>query len=78
MELKGYKLSISKATGITDNALLSRIEESMRDDIFHSTLDWQTSRQFNKGAREALELIRHMDSPEGIAELEAIRAQYAA
>ena len=76
----GYLAAISKATGVDrlDLVLLRKIEDTMRNDIFHSTLDWQTPRQFNKGASEALELISHMDSPEGIAELEAIRAQYAA
>jgi len=70
--LKGYAAVISKATNVTDPAMLARIEESMRKDIFHSTLDWQSARQFNKGAREALELIQLMDSPQGQAELAAL------
>ena len=59
--LTGYALAISKATAVTDRALLARIEECMRSDIFHSTLDWQTLRQFNKGAVEAYELIKLID-----------------
>ena len=43
------------------------IERIMRDTIFHSTLDWQTKRQFNAGARKAKELLDYMRSPEGIA-----------
>ena len=68
MELKGYKLSISKATGVTDIARIDQIEECMRNDIFHSTLDWQSARQFNKGARDALALLQYMESPAGQAE----------
>ena len=34
------------------------IEEIMRNDIFHSTLDWQTKTQFNKGAREAYVVLK--------------------
>ena len=69
MELRGYKLSISKATGVTDPARIAQIEECMREDIFHSTLDWQSARQFNKGARDALALLQYMESDEGKAEL---------
>ncbi len=65
--LKGYAAQISKATGITDTAMLRRIEDCMRQDIFHGTLDWQSARQFANGAREAVELINYMDSPEGKA-----------
>ncbi len=56
-KLRGYAADIAKATGCTDAALLGEIEDTMRDTIFHSTLDWQTSRQFNKAAREALGLV---------------------
>lgn len=63
-----YQAMISKASGVTDKAMLVRIEDVMRNDIFHSTLDWQTRTQFNKGVREAMELIRYLDSPEGKAE----------
>ncbi len=65
--LRGYALSISKATGQTDPETLAEIEDYMRNIIFHSTLDWQTKAQFNKGAREAWQDIQFMRSPEGIA-----------
>jgi hypothetical protein len=55
--LTGYQLAIFKATGVSDPEQIARIEECMRQDIFHSTLDWQTARQFAKGAREALQLL---------------------
>ncbi|MBM3861553.1 MAG: hypothetical protein FJ395_18160 [Verrucomicrobia bacterium] len=33
------------------------VEEIMRNDVFHSTLDWQTRAEFRKGAREAARLL---------------------
>ena len=56
---------ISKATGETDPERLARIEKCMRQDIFHSTLDWQTARQFNEGARDAVKLLDYLDQEEG-------------
>lgn len=67
-ELRGYALSISQATGVTDPRDLADIEDSMRNDIFHSTLDWQTKAQFNRGAREAWELVQIMRDPVALAE----------
>jgi hypothetical protein len=34
------------------------VENIMRDDIFHSTLDWQSPAQFKKGARDAVKLLK--------------------
>lgn len=67
--LKGYAASINRATGVTDPELLAEIEDTMRNDIFHSTLDWQTPAQFAKGAREAHDLVSYMRSPAGAAEM---------
>ena len=36
------------------------VEEIMRSDIFHSTLDWQTSDEFETGAREAYAALSEM------------------
>jgi len=33
------------------------VEDIMRHDIFHSTLDWQTREQFAEGARQAWYLL---------------------
>ena len=68
-----YKQMIAKATGISDDAMLRRIEDCMRQDIFHSTLDWQTSRQFNKGARDALAMLQYADSDEGKAYIASLQ-----
>lgn len=75
--LRGYALIISQAIGITDPTDLADVEDSMRNDIFHSTLDWQTKAQFNKGAREAWELIQYMRSPEGLKEMYDLEAEMA-
>lgn len=55
-ETKGYAKAISEATGVTDQAVLNELEDIMRNTIFHSTLDWQSKAEFNKGAKEALEI----------------------
>ena len=47
---------IQRATGATLNDLVI-IENIMRDDIFHSTLDWQTSVQLSSAARQAFHLL---------------------
>lgn len=77
-ELKGYALSISKATGITNVADLADIEESMRVDIFHGTLDWQSPAVFAKGAREAWEFVQYLRSAAGVGEMAALMAEMAA
>lgn len=52
-EIKGYALIVHEATGRTDPDELSAIEESMRQDVFQSTLDWQTRPQLHEAAVEA-------------------------
>lgn len=47
---------IQTATGAPLNDL-AMIENIMRDDIFHSTLDWQTSEQLCSAARQAFDLL---------------------
>jgi len=51
-----YQEGIVKATGcLPEDA--EAIEELMRHEIFHSTLDWQTKEQFDAGAKEAYNLL---------------------
>lgn len=52
-----YKALVSEATGVTDPALLDAIEDCMRHDVFHSTLDWQTKEQLVAGAKLAHETV---------------------
>lgn len=49
---------IQQATG-APNSDLALIENIMRDYIFHSTLDWQTSEQLSDAAREAFFLLEN-------------------
>ena len=34
-----------------------KVEAVMRQDVFHSTLDWQTRGEFRRGARKAWRLL---------------------
>lgn len=52
-----YQDLIVKATGVNAKDA-GYVENIMREDIFHSTLDWQSRAQFVRGAREAVELLR--------------------
>jgi len=33
------------------------IEDIMRNEVFHSTLDWQTRAEFRQGARKAAKIL---------------------
>jgi hypothetical protein len=48
---------IQEATGVTERDHIERIEDTMRNVIFHSTLSWQSREQLEQGAREALQII---------------------
>jgi hypothetical protein len=52
-----YKDIIKKATGC-DDFDAERIEDLMRDVIFHSPLDWQTKEQLADAARLAQATLR--------------------
>ena len=56
--LTAYEKWIAEATGAPDN-LLPILENIMRDEVFHSTLDWQDDEQFTAGARRALRIFLH-------------------
>ena len=45
-----YERRISEITGHTDIEIINEIEDIMRNDIFHSTLDWQSRQQFIEAA----------------------------
>ncbi len=57
-----YRSLITEATGVTDPAMLARIEDYMRNVIFHSTLDWQSRRQLFSAARTANREIPMLDA----------------
>jgi len=60
-----YQREIIQITGCKPEDA-EEIEDYMRNIIFHSTLDWQSKAQFNKGARESYRDILWMRSPEGV------------
>lgn len=54
--MSGYEQDIVKVTGCSpEDAVM--IEYIMREEIFHSTLDWQTAAQFNRAARRAAKML---------------------
>lgn len=58
MSLGLYQRLISEATGYTEAAELEAIEDCMRHDVLHSTLDWLTADQFKSAAQEAASILR--------------------
>lgn len=62
--LSHYEQQIIKATGCTVDDV-AEVEDTMRHVIFHSTLDWQTRRQFNKVAREAWAVVQALRAEKG-------------
>lgn len=55
--MNSYTRMIQEDTGCAA-ADAPMIEEIMRNDIFHSTLDWQTRAEFRRGAKEAARLLK--------------------
>lgn len=55
--LSGYHAIIQEATGAPRH-LLGLLENILRQEVFHSTLDWQTRAEFDRGARRAYSLYR--------------------
>ncbi len=56
-----YASLIAAATGAPESRL-ALLENLMRDEIFHSTLDWQSSEELAEGARRAHDLYRSAPS----------------
>lgn len=53
-----YHQIITEATGITNAEHVKLIEDCMRHDIFHSTLDWQTREELEYAARDAVDMLK--------------------
>jgi hypothetical protein len=54
--MSGYEQDIVKVTGCSrEDAVMT--EYIMREEISHSTLDWQTAAQFNRAARKAAKVL---------------------
>lgn len=57
LRLHPLRRLIQRSTGAAA-ADLALIENIMRDEIFHSTLDWQTREQLTDAARQAFALLQ--------------------
>jgi len=58
-KLTGYEKSIIEYTGC-DIDEVKEVEDIMRNEIFHSTLDWQDKDLFKQGAKEAYEVYKEL------------------
>ena len=56
-----YSKFITEETGETDPKRLADIEELMRHDVFHSTLDWQSADQLRQGAKQAVAILATLE-----------------
>jgi hypothetical protein len=56
-KLTHYQRQIMEDTGCSSEEA-GMVEDVMREDVFHSTLDWQTREQFREGARKAWRLFQ--------------------
>lgn len=54
---RSYRDIILRVTGGSEKDI-GYIEDIMRNDIFHSTLDWQSRAQLAWGAREAVKMLK--------------------
>lgn len=54
--MSAYEDAIIEGTRCS-RADAAMIEDIMRNEVFHSTLDWQTRAQFRKGARRAARIL---------------------
>ena len=61
-----YQQIIIEATGVGEKDA-EYVEDIMRNDIFHSTLDWQTRAQLVRGARAAMKMLRLYRADPGLA-----------
>jgi len=52
-----YNKRIQQITGCNEQQA-TEIEEIMREDILHSTLDWLSRSQFEKATKEALQIYK--------------------
>ena len=56
-KLTHFQRQIIEDTGCSAEAA-GMVEGVMREDVFHSTLDWQTREQFRQGAQQAWRLFQ--------------------
>jgi hypothetical protein len=61
-----YVKMIVETTGCTEQEAAAA-EEVMRNDLFHSTLDWQPAPLFDKAAQLAVKIVRGERIPRAVA-----------
>jgi hypothetical protein len=62
-----YQEVIVEATGVGEKDA-GFIEDIMRNDIFHSNLDWQTKAQLVRAAKQAVKLLKAYREEPSLAE----------
>lgn len=75
--ISGYQDIIMAATGCRPEEA-SDLEEIMRDDIFHSTLDWQTREQLEDAAREAVKIRDALNDEPQVIQEDTVPVVYSA
>jgi len=63
-KLTSYEKSIIEYTGCSIDEV-EEVEDIMRNEIFHSTLDWQDKDLFKQGAKEAYEVYKELKKVTG-------------
>lgn len=59
--MSGYTKIIRETLGCSENRA-AEVEEIMRHEIFHSTLDWQTREMLEQAARDADKILDEQDT----------------
>jgi hypothetical protein len=57
--VKWFEELIDETLGETSKAKKDKIENLVRDVIFHSTLDWQTKKQLVRAIKEANQILEN-------------------
>lgn len=70
--MSAYAKDIAKILGCSANEA-GMVEDIMRNEVFHSTLDWQSEAEFRRGARKAWRIFQ-----ENRADYEAFTASVKA
>ena len=57
-----YEEIIMQGCGCTADEV-AEVEDILRQDVFHSTLDWQTKAQLKRGAKKAYAIYKDLHRP---------------
>jgi hypothetical protein len=73
-KLSYYAKQIIESTGCKESEV-AEVEDIMRNDVLHSTLDWLTKPQFKKAAKDAYEVYLFLHSETGKRYVEEYMAE---